>query len=423
MTPRPDDFSQPTDEQPVSPSQRRLSAIEPLDELQATLPATLPEISSLDVRSIPKTSAERCRVASIAASVDQDIHLAERITAQEDTGKGLPTSYAEETVLYLAYGSNLASKTFLGMRGIKPISKIPVLVPELRLTFDLPGLPYAEPCFAGTEFRDPETLPEQESESEVEVEVEDKLLTESEYLSEKAPLLVETKEVHGDTVPRPRWDKPLVGVVYEVTLVDYAKIIATEGGGRGYKDVVVDCFPFAEDYIPTNPVPSHPSTQSFKAHSLLSPSADEARKKTYAAKAGESSVTCRGSIFREVGSHLRPDPEYAQPSARYLGLLMTGAEEHDLPSSYRDYLSRIHPYTVTKTRQKLGKAAFLVVWAPPVLVMLGFSRKFAGPDGRSPPWLISMSNAVWAAMWHSYDFFFKGIFGDGERTIGDTLAK
>ncbi|KAJ5721814.1 uncharacterized protein N7483_009748 [Penicillium malachiteum] len=419
MNPLPDE--QPTGEQPVSPSQRRFSATEPLDELQTTLPATLSENPSLDVRSIPKTSAERCQVASIAASVDQDIHLAERITAQEDTGNGLPPSYAEETVLYLAYGSNLASKTFLGMRGIKPISKISVLVPELRLTFDLPGLPYAEPCFAGTEFRDPETLPDQESESEV--EVEDKLLTESEYLSEKASLLVETKEVHEDTVSRPRWDKPLVGVVYEVTLVDYAKIIATEGGGRGYKDVVVDCFPFAEDYIPTNPVPSHPSTQSFKAHSLLSPSADEARKKIHAAKTGECSVACRGQIFREVGTHLRPDPEYAQPSARYLGLLMTGAEEHDLPCSYRDYLSRIHPYSVTRTRQKIGKIAFLAVWAPPVLIMLGFSRKFAGPDGRSPPWLISMSNAVWAGMWHSYDYFFKGIFGDGERTIGYTLAK
>ena len=34
-----------------------------------------------------------------------------------------------------------------------------VFVPELRLTFDLPGIPYAEPCFAGTQYRDPSTPP------------------------------------------------------------------------------------------------------------------------------------------------------------------------------------------------------------------------------------------------------------------------
>lgn len=402
----------------VSPSQRRFSAIEPLDRLQATLPTAQPQTPALNFRSVPTTSTERCQASGAPASRDQDAHLPEKIAAEEDKGHGMPEAYADQTVLYLAYGSNMAAQTFLGMRGIKPISKIPVLVPELRLTFDLPGLPYAEPCFAGTEFRDPESIPEEDSESDFDAADEEKLLTESEYLSEKVPL-VQTKEFSESKALR--WNKPLIGVVYEVTLVDYAKIIATEGGGRGYRDVVVDCFPFAEDYTPTQPIPSRPSTQVFKAHTLLSPAADEARRRTQNAKRGESaSCSSCSSFFGNIGVHMRPDPEYAQPSARYLGLLITGTTEHDLPVSYREYLSQIHTYKITTLRQKIGKFSFMLAWGPPVLSMLALSKKFAGPDGRSPPWVVTMANIVVAGMWTSYDYFYKWVFGDGERTIGDT---
>lgn len=420
MAPNPDKKSH---EGGFSPSKRRFSGLEPLDRLNLTHPLFSPQTPSLDIRSVPTTSAERLQASNITSSRDQDVCLPEKIEAEEDAGHGLPETYSEETVLYLAYGSNMAAQTFLGMRGIKPISKISVLVPELRLTFDLPGLPYAEPCFAGTQFRDPDSLSEQSSESEVDTEDDVSLVTESELLSEKVPL-VQTKALRGDS--QEQWNKPLVGVVYEVTLKGYAKIIATEGGGRGYRDVVVDCFPFAEDYNPTDPVPYRPSTQAFKAHSLLSPAADEARMRTQAAKHGESPVSCRPcvstSIFGEIGPHLRPDPEYAQPSARYLGLLIKGATEHDLPVSYREYLSDIHSYQITTTRQKIGKFILLVAWGPAILTTLQLSKRFAGPDGRSPPWLISAANILFAGMWYSYDYFLKGLFGDGERTIGDTLS-
>jgi len=419
MAPNPP--SQPDDAETISPSQRRFSAVEPLDRLQATLPAVPPQAAKLDIRSIPTTSDERCRASNIDVSPDQDVRLSEKIAALEDKGKGLPETYAEETVLYLAYGSNLAAKTFLGMRGIKPISKIRVLVPDLRLTFDLPGVPYAEPCFAGTQFRDPDIASEPESESEADVD-DDKLLTESEFLSEKALLLTQTREISTGSHER-RWHKPLVGVVYEVTLMDYAKIIATEGGGRGYRDVVVDCYPFAEDYKSTNPVPDHPSTQAFKTHTLLSPAADDARKRVYAAKGIEASTasgSCPTISIFNIQPHMRPDPEYAQPSARYLGLLITGSEEHDLPVSYREYLSGIHSYHISTSRQKIGKVVFLAMWGPPLLLTLKLSKVFAGPDGRSPQWLASAANLLFSGMWNSYDYFFRMVFGDGERTIDDT---
>ena len=106
------------------------------------------------------------------------------------------TSTSSSTILYLAYGSNLCAETFKGRRGIKPLSAVNVHVPSLDLTFDLPGIPYTEPCFANTRYH----LPPSHSDS----------------------------DYHKD-----RWHKGLIGVVYEVTPEDYRTIIATEGGGGG----------------------------------------------------------------------------------------------------------------------------------------------------------------------------------------------
>lgn len=389
----------------------RFSATEPLDRLQAALPAVFAQPANHDSRVLPTTSADRRRAASIGASLDQDEGLPEKITEQQEHGTSiLDTAARDQTVLYLAYGSNMASSTFLGQRGIKPLSQIPVLVPELRLTFDLPGIPYAEPCFAATRVREPAPLPEEENADETES-------MDGEILSEKASLL-QTERAQNSDYHEHRWHKPLVGVVYEVTLADYAKIIATEGGGRGYLDVVIDCYPFAENYKSTDPVPDHPQTRPFKAHTLLSPGADETRKRLPSI---ETHIKPKQPIF-DVGQHMRSDPEYAQPSARYLNLIVTGAGEHDLPLSYQEYLAQIRTYTITTTRQKIGKFIFLVTWAPGVLLLLGLSRWCAGPDGRSPPWLVALANLIFVALWTTYDCFFKVPFGDGERTLEDTRS-
>lgn len=409
------------DEGAVPASQCRFSAIEPLARLRGLLPAIFSRSASPDTHHLPTISPERRRSSVVAASLDQDEDLAEKVTEQQESGTALAkTTAGEETVLYLAYGSNLAEKTFRGMRKISPLSQVPVLVPELRLTFDLPGIPYAEPCFAGTQYRDPDSAEDCDTELEDDVSV----VSDGEFLSEKEPLMVETREVNGSDYHKNRWHKPLVGVVYEVTLADYAKIIATEGGGRGYKDVVVDCHPFSKGYQPSDPVPNHPETPAFKAHTLLSPAADDAWRKNHAMKTGQSLVSHssrpRTCLLRDIGPHMRPDPNYAQPSARYLNLLVTGAAEHDLPVSYREYLSQIRPYRITTPRQKIGKGLFLGTWGPIVLSMLALSRMFAGPDGRSPLWLVMLANVVFEVMWNSYDYFFKKVFGDGERTLEDT---
>ena len=105
------------------------------------------------------------------------------------------TSGVDTSLIVLGYGSNLSAETFRGKRGIRPLSQVNVVVPEIALAFNLPGVPYSEPCFANTVYRT----------------VED-----------------ETSSKHTDEYHKDRWHKGLVGVVYEVTKEDFAHIIATE---------------------------------------------------------------------------------------------------------------------------------------------------------------------------------------------------
>ena len=106
----------------------------------------------------------------------------------------------EKTIFYLAYGSNLSAETFLGMRGIRPLSQQNVHCPTLTLTFDLPGVPYVEPCFANTRFSNPKDAPSRLA------------------ALRSTPQSAGTTDYH-----KTRWTKGLVGVVYEVTIEDFAK--------------------------------------------------------------------------------------------------------------------------------------------------------------------------------------------------------
>lgn len=232
-----------------------------------------------------------------------------------------------------------------------------MLVPALRLTFDLPGIPYKEPCFANTALREPGQ-----------------------------------QDYHKD-----RWHKGLVGVVYEVTLADYAHIIATEGGGAAYDDILVDCFVLP----PADIVPEVPTTPPFKAHTLFAAMAQP------------------DASLRATQRLARPDPSYAQPSARYLKLITDGAAECNLPAEYHAYLHGIRPYTITSTKQKMGKNLFLAIWLPIIVFIFALAEKLQDKEGRAPAWFAKLNEAISVGMWMSYDTVFKPAFGDGERTMGD----
>lgn len=309
------------------------------------------------VHPLPKPSPARRKASLTERPLDLN----------DETISGLLSpNQAGQTVLYLAYGSNLCRRTFEGKRGVKPLTKVNVVVPELRLTFDLPGIPYAEPCFANSGRRNPDSDQTAETES--------------------TPLVSKTG------YNKDRWEKGLVGVVYEVTAADYAQIIATEGGASFYQDVLVECFPLLDPET----VPVEPESKSFRAHTLFSPPSQGLEK---------------------GGSFQRPDPSHAQPSARYLKLITDGAEENDLPKDYQEYLRDIRPYTITTLRQKIGKGVFLLTWMPVLSLLLSLQEVFKDEKGKSPKWLASSVSFVFKSIWVTYDAFYKKLFGDGERTI------
>ncbi|KAH8731294.1 hypothetical protein GQ44DRAFT_722286 [Phaeosphaeriaceae sp. PMI808] len=260
-------------------------------------------------------------------------------------------------------------ETFRGVRGIRPLSQTNVIVPSLRLTFDLAGVPYTEPCFANTERRSPDESPKPEGERSA-------------------------ADYHKN-----RWHKGLVGVVYEVTRRDYAHIIATEGGGSSYQDILVDCYVLSA----SDTVPLSPTSKPFKAHTLFAPIANT------------------DGTVRSTDRVSRPDTSYAQPSARYLKLITDGANECDLPAEYQHYLHNIRPYTITTKPQAIGKALFLLTWFPFLIFVFTVSKQLQDKKGRAPKWLVWLSGMVFKGMWFSYDSAFKNVFGDGERTIGDEL--
>jgi len=253
-------------------------------------------------------------------------------------------TFSQENIFYLAYGSNLNRSTFIGRRQIRPLSATNVVVPELALTFDLPGIAYTEPRFANVQRRHPD-----------------------EGAADTAPLL----GYHD----KGKWKGGLIGVVYEVTPEDYAKIISTEGGGASYSDIVVDTFTLGF------------KRTMIKAHTLLAPEGD-----------------------------LRPD---AQPSKRYLELLRSGAREHDLPREYRRYLDELQEYKRTMWRQQVGKVVWDVLLMSPMIVLMSLMVALKDSNGRSPKWLIRVVRALVTAQWCVYDRIAKRVFGDGEQTVED----
>ena len=292
---------------------------------------------------------------------------------------------SRNTVFYLAYGSNLSSKTFLGRRGIRPLSQINVVVPALRLTFDLPGLPYREPCFANSGIRDASAV----------YDIQPPLPSFSNAISdEKTPCAPSSTNQDIPRYHKDRWHKGLVGVVYELTASDFAHVIATEGGGSRYHDITVPCHPLDPASVT---VPLEPKTEPIKAHTLYAPP----------------------DAPPEGGPYNRPDPSYAQPSARYLKLLTDGADEHSLPQEYKNYLAGIRSYKVTSERLRTGKRIFALLWGPLLMFLFKTQSKLADKRGRAPGWMTKLTGLVFVSLWANYDYFFKWVFGDGERTKGE----
>ncbi|KAI3396294.1 hypothetical protein diail_12316 [Diaporthe ilicicola] len=398
------------------------------------------------ISSIPRTSPERLHRASPKGSAVDPIPSSS--PAANDYLYDHTAS--APSVLYLAYGSNLCAQTFLGQRGIRPISAVNVSAPSLRLTFDLPGIPYQEPCFANTALRKipkhppipdppgkvpdlphppPHTFPARAGEKDAMAPSDP-----------SRPRLSGTlhKDVGRSASGDPEWDKGLIGVVYEVTPEDYATIVKTEGGGASYQDILVPCIPIPNKVgIPEDPpIPELP--RPFFAHTLYAPRIpkkpgdgdgdNDNDKGTISMDGddggdGDGDGDCKGPLERlkdwwqdMLLQPIRPDPEYAQPSARYLKLITDGAAEHGLPDEYQEWLAKLQPYTITSRRQTVGQYLFLGLVMPVMSLYLELSKRLADDRGKIPLWLGLLMETLFHLVWLGYDRVFKPVFGDGERT-------
>ncbi|RYP60214.1 hypothetical protein DL771_010597 [Monosporascus sp. 5C6A] len=414
---------------------RRQHRDQPLPEAQSRTQCQFERIRSNFVSSLPFT--RRHPAPSHAVIPQTSLERLARAAADDDEAK----AEKEKTVLYLAYGSNLSAETFRGTRGIEPLSQINVCAPAFELTFDLPGVPYQEPCFANTAPREvgrpPPKMPD------LPPVPRDSANPPAPYSSQGEEGSGAEREAHVDADVRspgcgargveaqrgrPTWAKGLYGVVYEVTREDYATIIRTEGGGASYRDVQTPCFPLPPAlHVPEKlPVPGLP--KPFLAHTLYAPRipdttrrADDGGSDDDGDDGDDDDDAClrrlRKALIKLALPVRRPDPSYAQPSARYLKLIRDGAAEHGLPEEYQSYLAQLQPYTITTRRQEIGRLLFLTAWAPLLLAVLSLSRLLADNDeGRVPRWVAVAMAVVMNLMWMSHDAVFKPLFGEGERT-------
>ncbi|KAG0235974.1 hypothetical protein BGW42_004429 [Actinomortierella wolfii] len=137
-----------------------------------------------------------------------------------------------DTVWYLAYGSNMDPKVLTGRRQVKPIESIPVKVPDYWLSFDIAGLPFVEPCFGSILKKDKSRLREREYAYHV--------YTRTRY---------GTEFKWDPNNPETSYPPDLQGVAHRITQADWQRVIQTEGGWghdvpTGYDKIEVECYPF-----------------------------------------------------------------------------------------------------------------------------------------------------------------------------------
>lgn len=120
--------------------------------------------------------------------------------------------------------------------------------------------------------------------------------------------------------------------------------------------------------------------------------------------------------WRFLQSPVRPDPTYAQPSARYLNLIRDGAREHELPDDYQKYLGTLQPYRATNWKQVAAGVLIKFTFGPIMLFSILLGKRLADKNGRPPLWLVIFMGMAVNSLWAVYDCIMKPIFGDGERT-------
>ncbi|KAL2412770.1 Gamma-glutamyl cyclotransferase gliK [Exophiala dermatitidis] len=122
----------------------------------------------------------------------------------------------DSAIWYFGYGSNIRSAS-MTKREITPLQAQAVVVPSHILTFDIFGIPCAEPAFAS----------------------------------------IATYQDIGETQQHTQVP-PVHGVAYLLTRDDYRRLVLSEGSGVGYDEIQAEAFPIANtDYTPGKGIMVH----------------------------------------------------------------------------------------------------------------------------------------------------------------------
>ncbi|KAG6988950.1 ABC transporter aclQ [Physcia stellaris] len=173
----------------------------------------------------------------------------------------------------------------------------------------------------------------------------------------------------------------VIGVAYRITEHQYRQIIISEGGGTAYAEIEVEAKPLTVDD---------------------------------AAKTGERLKV------RTLGSAMSRCPA-ARPSKRYMDIVESGAQEAQLPCSYRSYLNRIIVFQPSKQKRTLlGAMLFQAMWNPILAVQESFVKFMINPrTGSAPSWVVICFQGTMGAMWLTHDFIFAPAFGRGDGLMSE----
>ncbi|OJJ45962.1 hypothetical protein ASPZODRAFT_17392 [Penicilliopsis zonata CBS 506.65] len=239
-----------------------------------------------------------------------------------------------DTLWYFAYGSNISHDKFVGSRGIHPLAEAHVRLPGWALEMSIPGFPYREPAFASIQ---------------------------------------PGRDGHDG-----KQTIDVQGTAYLVTRAQYASIIASEGGGIAYREVVVWAEALHDEDV------QHLGGQRIMVYTLT--------------------------------NAMTRIPQ-GRASMRYLHMITSAAEDIPFDEAYHKFLAALRPYTPPQTRkQKAGAAMFWLLWTPIITMMEKTIARTVDLDkgGNAPNWVAVLMRFVVAALWFSHDWVFAPLFGRGD---------
>ncbi|KAF9426339.1 hypothetical protein BGZ94_006654 [Podila epigama] len=280
----------------------------------------------------------------------------------------MPEPVQNETIWYLAYGSNMDPKVFTGRRKINPLESVPVIVPDYWLSFDIAGIPFLEPCFASI------------------IKIDHSRIHDRAYALEIHSRTQYAREFKWDEKhPERSFPPVLQGVAHRITLRDWQRVIESEGGWghdvpTGYNQIMVRCNILDKALS----MPANGST-TIEAHVL------EARPVSIKAN--------------------------CQPTARYKNLLTAGAAHHHLDPAYQRYLAEIVPYECNGWRSKIARVLFLALSTPTLLFFAALVLHNRGkPEekaDRPPFWVAWTFDKLGRMSTLIHDYAIMPLFGSG----------